>query len=42
MYQLDCVSRSIKHLIELMEHFKVKGIHVVSIQDKIDTATAMG
>lgn len=42
VYKLDRISRSTKHLIELMEHFDAKGIHFVSIQDKIDTTTAMG
>ena len=42
VYKLDRISRSTKHLIELMEHFEAKGIHFVSIQDKIDTTTAMG
>lgn len=42
VYKLDRISRSTKHLIELMEHFEEKGIHFVSIQDKIDTTTAMG
>jgi DNA invertase Pin-like site-specific DNA recombinase len=42
LYKLDRISRNIKHLIELMKHFEAKGIHFVSIQDKIDTTTAMG
>jgi DNA invertase Pin-like site-specific DNA recombinase len=43
VYKLDRrISRSTKHLIELMEHFESNGIHFVSIQDKIDTTTAMG
>jgi DNA invertase Pin-like site-specific DNA recombinase len=42
VYKLDRISRSTKHLIELMEQFEEKGIHFVSIQDKIDTTTAMG
>lgn len=42
VYKLDRISRSTKHLIELMEQFETKGIHFVSIQDKIDTTTAMG
>lgn len=42
VYKLDRISRSTKHLIELMEYFKAKGIHFVSIQDRIDTITAMG
>lgn len=42
VYKLDRISRSTKHLIELMEQFEEKEIHFVSIQDKIDTTTAMG
>ena len=42
VYKLDRISRSTKHLIELMEHFEAMGVHFVSIQDKIDTTTAMG
>lgn len=42
VYKLDRISRSTKHLIELMEQLEAKGIHFVSIQDKIDTTTAMG
>lgn len=41
VYKLDRISRSTKHLIELMEYFEAKGIHFVSIQDKIDTTTAI-
>ena len=42
VYKLDRISRSTKHLIELMDQFEAKEIHFVSIQDKIDTTTAMG
>lgn len=42
VYKLDRISRSTKHLIELMEYFESKEIHFISIQDKIDTTTAMG
>ncbi|EOO11168.1 recombinase family protein [Bacillus cereus] len=42
VYKLDRISRSTKHLIELMEDFEAKEIHFVSLQDKIDTTTAMG
>ncbi|ETT40131.1 resolvase [Paenibacillus sp. FSL R5-808] len=42
VYKLDRISRSTKHLVELMEHFEAKGINFVSIQNKIDTTTAMG
>lgn len=42
VYKLDRISRSTKHLIELTELFESKGVEFVSIQDKIDTSTAMG
>lgn len=42
VYKLDRISRSTKHLIELMEQFETKEIHFVSLQDKIDTTTAIG
>lgn len=42
VYKLDRISWSTIHLIEIMEQFEAKGIHFVSIQDKIDTTTAMG
>lgn len=42
VYKLDRISRSTKHLIELMEEFEERGIHFVSLQDSIDTTTAMG
>jgi DNA invertase Pin-like site-specific DNA recombinase len=42
VYKLDRISRSTKHLIELMEEFEEKGVHFVSLQDNIDTTTAMG
>jgi DNA invertase Pin-like site-specific DNA recombinase len=42
VYKLDRISRSTKHLIELSEQFKNEGVHFVSLQDSIDTTTAMG
>ncbi|MEP9408590.1 recombinase family protein [Peribacillus frigoritolerans] len=42
VYKLDRISRSTKHLIELTEQFEKLGVHFVSIQDNIDTSTAMG
>lgn len=42
VYKLDRLSRSTKHLIELSEEFEKKGIELISIQDKIDTTTAIG
>jgi DNA invertase Pin-like site-specific DNA recombinase len=42
VYKLDRISRSTKHLIELSELFEEKGVDFVSIQDNIDTSTAIG
>lgn len=42
VYKLDRISRSTKHLIELTELFEEQGVNFESIQDKIDTSTAMG
>jgi len=42
VFKLDRISRSTKHLIELAELFETKGVEFVSIQDSIDTSTAMG
>jgi len=42
VYKLDRISRSTKHLIELTETFEAAGVDFESIQDKIDTSTAMG
>ncbi|MDM5326830.1 recombinase family protein [Neobacillus sp. CF12] len=42
VYKLDRLSRSTKHLIELSEELDKRGIELISIQDKIDTTTAIG
>lgn len=42
VYKLDRISRSTKHLIELAETFEEKKVNFISIQDSIDTSTAMG
>ncbi len=42
VYKLDRISRSTKHLIELSELFNDLGVDFVSINDSIDTSTAMG
>ncbi len=42
VYKLDRISRSTKHLIELTDMFRENGIDFISIQDSIDTSTAMG
>ena len=42
VWKLDRIGRSVKHLVEIMEFFKEKNIHFVSLNDNIDTTTAMG
>lgn len=42
VYKLDRISRSTKHLIELSEQFNELGVDFVSINDNIDTSTAIG
>ncbi|MEH7126030.1 recombinase family protein [Bacillus sp. JJ1773] len=42
VYKLDRISRSTKHLIELVELFEEKEVEFVSVQDNIDTSTALG
>ncbi len=42
IYKLDRISRSTKHLIELVELFDEKEVDFVSVHDNIDTSTAMG
>jgi DNA invertase Pin-like site-specific DNA recombinase len=42
VYKLDRISRSTKHLIELAEIFEEKKVNFISIQDNIDTSTALG
>lgn len=42
VYKLDRISRSTKHLIELVEFFEEKGVEFVSIRDNIDTSTPTG
>ncbi|MCK6259406.1 recombinase family protein [Fictibacillus sp. KIGAM418] len=42
VYKLDRISRSTRHLIELVETFEEKGVEFVSIKDNIDTSTPTG
>ena len=42
IWKLDRASRSTKHLIELAEDLKKKGIELRSLKEQIDTSTAMG
>ena len=42
IYKLDRLGRSLKHLIELSEHFNTNDIQLISIKDSIDTTTATG
>ena len=42
VFKLDRLSRRLKHIIELVEHFKEKGVEFVSIQENFDTSTPQG
>lgn len=42
VWKLDRLGRSIRDLIELVENFKLNEVNFVSIQDNIDTNSAMG
>lgn len=42
VYKLDRLSRSTKHMIEIAEELEQRGIELISIQDNIDTTTAIG
>ncbi len=41
-YKLDRVGRSLKHLLNLFEEFKNRGVHFVSISQNINTHTPEG
>jgi DNA invertase Pin-like site-specific DNA recombinase len=40
--RLACLSKSIKHLLQLTEHFRTLHIDLISIQEAIDTSTSTG
>jgi len=40
--KLDRLSRSLKHLLSLIDEFKSKGIHFIAITQNIDTTSASG
>ena len=40
--RLDRLGRSLKDLIELMDGFKQQGVQFISLNEKIDTTTAIG
>lgn len=42
IWKLDRLGRSLKDLIELVEHIKAKGVELKSLQDNIDTSTPTG
>ncbi|MFC7060802.1 recombinase family protein [Halobacillus seohaensis] len=42
VYKLDRIGRSTKHLVDLINDFQDKDINFVSINENIDTTTAMG
>ena len=41
IWKLDRASRSTKHLIELAEDLKKRGVELLSLKEKIDTSSAM-
>jgi DNA invertase Pin-like site-specific DNA recombinase len=42
VYGLDRAGRSLRHLVELMEELRVRGIEFVSLRENIDTTSATG
>jgi DNA invertase Pin-like site-specific DNA recombinase len=42
VFKLDRISRSLKHLEELVEEFEKRGIEFISVHEKIDTNSASG
>ncbi len=42
VWKLDRLGRSLRHLVDLMELFKTKGIEFISLNDNIDTTTIQG
>lgn len=41
-YKLDRVGRSLKHLLNLFEEFKNRGVHFISLSQNINTSTPEG
>jgi DNA invertase Pin-like site-specific DNA recombinase len=42
VFKMDRISRSLKHLLELTDEFEERGIHFISLHEKIDTTSANG
>lgn len=42
VWKLDRLGRSLRHLVDLMEMFKTKGVEFISLNDNIDTTTIQG
>lgn len=42
IHSLDRVARSTKDLLDIVEHLQIRGIHLVSSKESIDTNTATG
>lgn len=40
--RIDRLTRKLKHLLNMVDEFKSKGVDIVSINNNIDTTTAMG
>lgn len=42
VWRLDRLGRSLRHLIDLNDTFRIRGVYFESLTEKIDTATPMG
>lgn len=42
VWKLDRLGRSLRHLVDLIEIFKTKGVEFISLNDNIDTTTPQG
>lgn len=42
VWKLDRLGRSLRHLVDLMQLFKTKGVEFISLNDNIDTTTVQG
>jgi len=42
IWKLDRLGRSLRHLIDIVEDMKARGVELISIQDSVNTATPTG
>ncbi|MDE5417638.1 recombinase family protein [Labilibaculum sp. DW002] len=42
VWKLDRLGRSIRHIVELIDHFKKIGVNFISLNDNINTTTSQG